>query len=621
MTLAIAAAAVFLVLPLIVFRGRTLRRWLAFEVLTWLFAAAVAPQVTIDPYLAVVLFFTAKLAAFAVVLASAREVRWSANRAAAVAGLVYALMIPAMLRTPIDGDEPYYVLITDSLLRDHDLDLRNQYRDAARITGRADLVPQPDDPTGPRGEQFSRHEPFLPLLMIPGYAAAGLLGALATIALFGVLLTRSTIRMLEDEGIPDDVARAVFPFFALAPPVIFYAARVWPEVPGAWLFVEALRGVRQRRMQRWLPALFALVLLKLRFVLIGAPLAAAAFRRRRSALVLLLLVALPAAIVWWISGSVTNVHRWRELLPYTPDRYAIGLAGLLVDGAAGIAFQAPFYLLGIAALTRWRRAPEGFRLGILASLLYILYLVPRSEWHGGWSPPLRYIVFLMPILALGAASIWERVPRGVIAIVAAWTVGLVAHGVAYPYRLFHIANGENAVGEWLSTRWHSDFSRLFPSFIRINEAGWIGVAVLIVVLAVRFRSRVEWEAALATLLIALFFHFGRQPAARVEFEDAHVIHRGGELYPEEYTVARFNYRGGWLVREGDSLSFLARAGNHEIEVRAPEGAALELAGRRYDIEPTGEGYVSRIVTVPAAGRVELRCIAGGAILDRMTLHD
>ena len=56
--------------------------------------------------------------------------------------------------------------------------------------------------------------------------------------------------------------------------------------------------------------------------------------------------------------------------------------------------------------------PDGFRLGMSASLLYILYLIPRSEWHGGWSPPLRYIVVLMPILALGAAVMWERVGAG-----------------------------------------------------------------------------------------------------------------------------------------------------------------------------------------------------------------
>ncbi len=607
------AAFVFLLLPLVVFRGRLLLRWYAFELASCAFGAVVQRQLTIDPYFAVVLFFTLKLAAFALVLANAKDVKWSANRAAAIAALVYALLVPAMLRTPIDGDEPYYLLATESLIHDHDLDLQNQYRDLAHSqTGRLDLGPQLGDPEGPHGERPSRHEPFLPLLMIPGYLFGGLRGAVATIALFGVLLVRSTIRMMEDEGIEDAAIRAVFPFFAFAPPVLFYTARIWPEVPGAWLFVEALRGVRQRRAQRWVPALLGFVLLKLRFVLAGAPLAAMVVRRKR---MLLLVIAIPAAIVFLISGSVTNVHHWRELLPYAPQNYLIGLCGLLVDGAAGIAFQAPFYLLGIAALLRWRRMPEGFRLGMLAASLYILYLLPRSEWHGGWSPPLRYIVFVMPVLALGAAALWERVPAGVVALLSLWTIGLAAHGVAFPWRLFHIANGENAMGEWLSTKTHIDYSRFFPSFIRVNEAAWIGIVVLLALLFVRLRSEVV--APLATIAIAALAFAASRPPKHIQFEDAHVEHLGGELYPPEYTVARFAYRGGWLLREGDALAVRAAKGAWTMQIRAPQGAAIDVGGRGYSLQPTGEAYVPLRVEVPRDGRVVVRVVAGGVIIDRM----
>ena len=52
------------------------------------------------------------------------------------------------MRSVIDGDEPFYLLITESIVKDHDLDLANQYRDLAHSeTGRPDLVPQLGDPT------------------------------------------------------------------------------------------------------------------------------------------------------------------------------------------------------------------------------------------------------------------------------------------------------------------------------------------------------------------------------------------------------------------------------------------------------------------------------------------
>jgi hypothetical protein len=609
--------AVLFALPLIALRGRALVRCLSLQVALYVFAALVWRQVNgFDPYPAFVALCVAQLALFSLFLACAKEVRWSANRAAIIALLVYALMIPAMLRAPIDGDEPFYLLITESIVHDRDLDLTNQYRDLARsATGRTDLRPQPGDPVGPHGEQYSRHEPFLPLLLVPGYLIARLAGAVATIALFGALLVRSTVRMFEDEGIDDATTRAVFPFLAFGPPIIFYAARIWPEVPAAFFFVEAIRGVRQRRAQRWVPAILALTLLKLRFVLV-AILLMLRTTGRRAIVIAAVAIVIPLLIVWLISGNIMNVHNWRELLPVQPRLYVIGLFGLILDGAAGILFQAPFYLLGVLALARWRETPGAFRLGIFASGLYIITLLPRSEWHGGWSPPLRYIVFLMPILALGAAAIWQRVNGGVIALIALWTAGLVAHGAAFPWRLFHIANGENVVGEALSRIYESDFSRLFPSFIRPNAAAWISIAVLIAMfglVAMRIRVPAEIVISLGAAAVAVAFIAGQQPGCIVELEDMHVVHKGGELYPPEYTVARFLYRGGWIVRPGDSLSFLARGGPARLEYSTAAPALIDVGGRVYHLDTSGRARVE----IPRSRRVVLRCLSGRVNLDRL----
>lgn len=634
MTLRIAwAAVVFAVLPLLAFRRRGAIRCLLVEMAVAALGLLIWRQSpSIDPYLAATALGVIELAAFSAMLgtAPADEVRWSANRAAVLALLVYSLAVPAMLRTPIDGDEPYYLLVTESIVHDRDLDLRNQYRDIAHSeTRRPDLRPQLGDPVGRHGEQHSRTELFLSILLIPGFLMGGLAGAAATLALFGALLARSTVRWLEDEGIDDATVRAVFPFFAFAPPVIFYSARIWPEVPGALAFVEALRGVRQRRPQRWVPALFALVLLKLRFMLIAVPLLLAAIRRRRHAVIAAIGIAAPLAIAWIVSGSAANVHSWRELLPYSPLLYGKGLAGLVVDGAAGFLFQAPFYLIGLVAIVRWRDMPEGFRLGVLSAILYVLYLVPRSEWYGGWSPPLRYVVVFAPVLALGAAAMWRRVNAGAIAIAAVWTAGLVIHGASFPWRLFHIANGENPAGEAMSRLYDSDFSRLFPSVIRMNEAAIVASAAFALLLVgfgvARFHDGTPRHQRIGTsmLVIAAFtallswgFAAGQKPAPIVEFEDAHVEHHGGELFPGEYTVMRFAYRGGWVLRAGDSMSFLARGGPALLDYSAGEPAVIEIAGRTYRLPPN-IGYSAVPVDVPHSGRVVLRCVSGSVNLEKL----
>jgi len=617
-------AAVAVLAPLLMLRARALWRCLGCELAALVLFGALAAfarvllRVEVDPYLAMIAFGAVVLTIVCAFVAFADDVRWSANRAALLALLFYVLMVPLMLRTPLDGDEPYYLLIAESLIHDRDLDLGNQFADLSRTaSGRTDLVPQIGDRVTP-GHVRSHLEPVFPLLIAPGYAIAGLAGALLTIALFGALLARSTVRLFEDEGISDATTRALFPLFAFGPPIVFYAARLWPEVPAAFLFVEAVRGVRQRRAGRWVGAVVALVLLKVRFVLVAIVLVLRALRTRRQAIV--------AAVVIVIA-LVAASHRLRELVPESARAYPIGLFGLALDGAAGIAFQAPLYLFGLIALARWRSMPEGFRLGMASSALYVLVLVPRSEWHGGWSPPLRYIVFVVPFLALGAAALYDRIAPAPLAIVSAWTAGLVIHGAAFPWRLFHIANGENVAGEWLSKAYHADVSRLFPSFIRPNFAALVASVLLVVAFslsrAIALSRGINFllRPAAVAIAIVLAAIFGTRPGSRIDFEDAHVIHKGGELFPTEYQVARFVFHGGWIVRPGEWMSFLAKEGPARLRYVSDGGATIKIGGRAFVLPPTAPNTYNVVpVFVDRQGRVELRCLAGTVNLDWMR-HD
>lgn len=627
------AVVVLTLLPLLTLRGRWLWRYFAIDLATYgLGAVAWGHAAGIDGYTAAVGFVAVKIALFSGFLATAPEVNWSANRAATLAILVYSLLIPAMQRTPIDGDEPFYLLITESIVRDFDLDLANQYRDlSSSAAGRLDLKPQPGDPVGANGEQFSRHEPLLAVLMIPGYLAAGLPGALATIAIFAALLVRSTVRLFEDEGLDDTVTRAIFPLFAFGPPVVFYAARIWPEVPAAFFFVEAIRGVSQKRPKRWATALLFLSLLKLRFVLLAIPLVIRAVAKsRRHAVIAVAIVGVPLLVLWLVTGSATSVHSIRDLVAPTAGGPLHGTFGLLLDGAAGIAFQAPFYLLAIFALVRWRDLPGSARLGLIAALPYLILLIPRSEWHGGWSPPLRYIVFLMPVLALcGARAIVPaheggrgRPPSTLLGLIALYTAGLVIHGVAHPWRLFHIANGENVAGEYLSRLYGTDFSRLFPSFIRLNDAAIAGSVVLIIAMAVYARwasARVPapFVIALVSIVLAAAYLAGQQPAERIEFEDAHVTREDGELFPHEFTVARFAYRGGWILHQGQSLSFKARPGAATLHYASGHPATIQIGRNVYELPAASAGYRTARVRIGSPERVVLKCVRGSVNLDRL----
>src|SRR5207302_10646100 len=133
----------------------------------------------------------------------------------------------------------------------------------------------------------------------------------------------------------------------------------------------------------------------------------------------------------------------------------------------------------------------------------------------------------------------------------------------------------------------------------------------------RLRMTVLPAPLVLALLLLAAFTYGRRPGDRIEFEDAHVTHNGGEIFPAEWTVARFLYQGGWIVRRGDSLSFLAKAGRSTVRYQSQTGATIEVSGHAFVFPPTGANYGYLAVNLAATSRMTLRCIDGSANLDWM----
>jgi hypothetical protein len=454
----------------------------------------------------------------------------------------------------------------------------------------------------------------------------------ATIAILAALGVFSMLRLLEEEGVSRRAILVVFPLLAFGPPLLAYATRIWPEAPAALFFSEALRGVRRGRRTRAGIALLLLALLKVRFAAISAALVAVWLlgnrESRRKALVALALLAIPLLALLAIYPSIVTVRMFDPEDVFTVRNYLRGFAGLLLDGQAGLLFQAPFWLLGLAALLRWRELGDGAKLGLAAAAPYLLLLFPRAEWHGGWSPPLRYLVVFLPLFALLAAAAVERLlSRGAIAAAAAWSAGLTLHGLAFPAALFQIASGESAWGRWMSVMSGSDASRLVPSAIRPNAAAVAGLVVLALAAALMLvrrdaapvtRAGSATVAATLALVMAAWLAAARAPGAVVQLEDAHVRHAGGSLHPEPWAVARFRFRGGWKFDEGSSASFLYPGGRSTIWYSAATPSEIEIGGRLVALAPTGDRFASATVDLPdAPGRYTLRCVKGEPVVDRI----
>ncbi|HEX7828889.1 MAG TPA: hypothetical protein VF787_04510, partial [Thermoanaerobaculia bacterium] len=130
------------------------------------------------------------------------------------------------------------------------------------------------------------------------------------------------------------------------------------------------------------------------------------------------------------------------------------------------------------------------------------------------------------------------------------------------------------------------------------------------------RWKVDLAIPLFAIALAAGFAYGRKPGAVIELEDKHVTHDGGKLYPDNYTLMRTEYRGGWVLEAGNSATFLAQKGTYSLDFITGLGAMIEIGGEAIQVQPD-ERYQSVRVTIPESGRVTLRCVSGAINVDRL----
>ena len=154
---------------------------------------------------------------------------------------VFSVEIRATRGASITGDEPFYLLTTQSLLTDGDFDLANQYESRSYTS----FFDHPDGlwfQSVPQegGQVLSPHNPGLSLLVIPGFALGGLVGtqiqmlllASGTLALAFVLADRLTGHRFTCWVVTLGVGLTATAFI--------YSTEIYPEFPAALALVVAL---------------------------------------------------------------------------------------------------------------------------------------------------------------------------------------------------------------------------------------------------------------------------------------------------------------------------------------------------------------------------------------------
>lgn len=529
--------------------------------------------------------------------------------------LVYVAILPwaATQRLP-DGDEPYFLLITHSLVNDFDTELTNNYAEQHSLlfAARA-LEPEWADPVRSDGRAFSRHSMVLPLILVPGYWVAGKWGAMLTMAAIAAVVGWLSLYLVLRYWGRDHGREAVWAWalLALTPPLLLYSHQIWVELPAAVLVLVALHRIQDLKLgehagrRQWIIlgcALILLPVLKLRFVVMSVPLLLLAWWRSGGSRKTILWVGL--ALLVTIGGILLfnlvvfdkpfKDHTLSQLLNIqgrSPVDYLKGLVGLFWDSAFGLLASNPLWLLLVPALALvvWQRSPAFTDL-LVCVVPYLAVISPRREWYGAWAPPFRFGMVLLPLLALALVPLLRRRQqagaRGLVTALGFVAMGLALLWVVVPGWTFNLAVGTHHLLDHLSIRLAADAARFFPSLVRPRTASWL-VPMLAAPLAVLLwwfpRRRPQavgvWATAgmllgLATLPLAA----AQVPTGVVEFEDRQVMKRGGQLYPDPWVPFRPRFRGGWKLAAGESVWAPVVAGGQRVSIEID----LQRLGRSLD---------------------------------------
>lgn len=467
--------------------------------------------------------------------------------------LAGAAFVLQQRRVHLSGDEPHFLMISQSVVDDGDFDLKNNIEQKTYFR----YLPVEIEFHGGvyQGKWLSYHMPGVSFLMVPFYwlyakmngvvppqlffrLAAALVNSFFALGLF-LLLRRRYPR--SDTG-------GLWLFFLLTFPLLFHAVHLYPELPaGAFLLFAVLAVEGQRPAYgraglflaltwwfhvKYYPALgiFALIvawrLLKERNV--GGLL--------RFALPSALSMGLLALYCHQVYGflSPTNIFPAANYAAIPHSLQWGTWAAFFFDQRDGLLFYAPIFFFLFAGLSRgWSRHKSAVALLFLYTALHAFTTI-----RGAYSPAARPLMFLIwvPMLLVAEYRYGEDAPRGrfFFRLGGALTLFVTLWMLYHPlleYQPVTAATTERASS--LLRFFGSDTIDLpsfFPSFLKIVGANrgyipnyvWLLGALLLLIFGLRRRTRqsmvrpglVALGLVAATALLCIFPHLYLLPSQR-----------------------------------------------------------------------------------------------------------
>lgn len=421
------------------------------------------------------------------------------------------------------GDEPHYLIMTQSFLRDGDFDLRNNYENKDYLEYYPEYIPDPHV-TVVGNRWYPVHGIGLSILAAPFFLVGGRLGVIGLLTLITVAGMGILWSLVHRAGFVPWTASVVTLIAGFTLPLASLSGQIFPEVPAFLLVALAFRAVlaptlhvddrigvlRLRPMADWELGGFVLSLVILpwlhpKYMAISAALLlSAATLWRQPGRIRALAVAVAGSVVSIIALVLLSNQWYGVPLPgagimmaHTPfsqnwfepiaahflTKPWVGLAGALFDQHSGLFFASPVYVIAIpGVILLWRRER---RWAIACGLIFASVYLPAGAfgvWYGGFSSPARLLTPILPILALGIATALEpgkdqrRRLFTTLAILSFLHAYLLTALPSFT-RYGDPVNQHNFFISFVERIFRLDLTPLFPSLRSLEPTTWLTTAI------------------------------------------------------------------------------------------------------------------------------------------------
>ncbi len=350
------------------------------------------------------------------------------------------------------GDEPHYLIISQTVQIYHSIDVMKDYTHGDYLA----FYPKPIDAhvsPNAAGVMLPMHSIGGPLIWLLPFMLLGRLGVILFIALVTLLAVLNIYYFLLEMAIRPTYAFFVSAAFAFGSPLYIFSHLTFIEPLGMLVCIYVVRVLFQQELrQRDLIgsgiALGVMPWIHIRFALIEVVLFAFLLLRlyRENGLhnIRRYVAYLLPVVVLFLLFEGYNLIFWGTLNPapnqansgQVPFKYLpfLGLAGTFMDQEFGLFTNFPIFIFALPGILLTLKK-KYLSLHLLMLLLFIPYLLTFTTfrlWSGGWTPPTRFLVVLVPTLAFYMAWAMQQASNRVLNVLfALCTLFAFACGVAY----------------------------------------------------------------------------------------------------------------------------------------------------------------------------------------------